>query len=394
MRRITLGHTRDIKVNKIKLTELQATNYGSLRDETIIFEDFNVFIGANASGKSTILDALRFMQDGLRSRDFRRPVGERGGARYLFGKWDPKARADLRLTFCDVDTKDHFVWSVGLTIVDRRFSITEKATMRKPDGQQSELLKVTSGKGWWLSENGQKVQIEEEATACALSAASADAAFMARNVSQFVSQWSFVEPNPSPLRRRRRPEESDRLEIYGGNLAERLHRLKETSPQTFQLIASATKSVLGIPEEIKPVVDREDHFHVHFVEKGLIRPVSQSSASTGTLRILTLMTALFENRTCGVVAIEEPENNIHPTALSDFVQYLNRASESVQVLITTHSPSLLNFVEDPHSVCVVRRDEQLGTKVTRERNPENVIEALEASGFRLGEFHETMGFGR
>ena len=335
-----------------------------------------------------------FYKTGLRSRDFGRPVNERGGARYLTSKWKARAPAELTVTFCDVDINVHFAWSIVLNVEDRKFWISERACMRNADGEESELLDVSSGKGWWLTRNGQKVKIEQESTACALSSASADAAFPARSLSQFISQWSFVEPNPSPLRRRRRQEESDRLDIFGSNLAERLHRLKEASPDTFELIASATKTILGTPEEIKPAVDREDHYHVHFLEKGLISPVSQSSVSSGTLRILTLMTALFENQSCGVVAVEEPENNIHPAALGDFVQYLVDASQRVQVLITTHSPTLLNFVEDPNSVCVVRRDDVAGTKVTRERNPQGVVAALEASGFRLGEFHETKGFGR
>ena len=47
----------------MKLLRLRAKNYRSLRDESIEFDDFNVFIGANASGKSTILDALRFLHE-------------------------------------------------------------------------------------------------------------------------------------------------------------------------------------------------------------------------------------------------------------------------------------------------------------------------------------------
>ena len=57
----------------MKLLRLTAKNYRSLRDESIEFDDFNVFIGANASGKSTILDALRFLHEGVHAHDFASP---------------------------------------------------------------------------------------------------------------------------------------------------------------------------------------------------------------------------------------------------------------------------------------------------------------------------------
>ena len=57
----------------MKLLHLKATNYRCLRDVSIELEDFNLFIGANASGKSTILDALRFLHEGVHARDFEAP---------------------------------------------------------------------------------------------------------------------------------------------------------------------------------------------------------------------------------------------------------------------------------------------------------------------------------
>ncbi len=48
----------------MKLVELKASRYHSLREETVHFEDLNGFIGANAPGKSPVLDALRFVHEG------------------------------------------------------------------------------------------------------------------------------------------------------------------------------------------------------------------------------------------------------------------------------------------------------------------------------------------
>ena len=114
--------------------------------------------------------------------------------------------------------------------------------------------------------------------------------------------------------------------------------------------------------------------------------------SSGTLRMLALMTALFAEAETNLVGIEEPENYVHPTALSSFVEYLLRARDRVQFMVTTHSPLLLDFLNRPEAVRVVQRGDQ-GTTVVKGENPANVRRALEESGFSLGAFYETKGFG-
>jgi len=83
---------------------------------------------------------------------------------------------------------------------------------------------------------------------------------------------------------------------------------------------------------------------------------------------------------------------VHPNALDAFARYVQIARERIQILITTHSPLLLNFLNEPEAVCVVRRGKK-GTEIERELEPSAVHKALEESGFGLGEFHESKGFG-
>jgi predicted ATPase len=108
--------------------------------------------------------------------------------------------------------------------------------------------------------------------------------------------------------------------------------------------------------------------------------------------MLALMTALLGEDDIAMVGIEEPENYVHPNALEAFTRYLQIAKERIQILITTHSPLLLNFLNEPEAVCVVRRSDE-GTVIERELDPQAVHQALDASGFGLGEFYETKGFG-
>ena len=94
-----------------------------------------------------------------------------------------------------------------------------------------------------------------------------------------------------------------------------------------------------------------------------------------------------------LIGIEEPENYVHPTALSTFVQYLLNARERVQFMVTTHSPLLLDYLNEPEAVRVVQRHDDRGTVVLPQENPDGVRRALEVSEFGLGQFYETKGFG-
>jgi predicted ATPase len=206
-----------------------------------------------------------------------------------------------------------------------------------------------------------------------------------------VARWGFYDPNPFLLRRDWASLDSGRFDPYGRNFGETLYRLSVSSPETLERVRSATEAIIGLPSAIKPR-ESEDSFYFVQSEPGLGYTVHQMGVSSGTLRMLALMTSLLGEPETNLIGVEEPENYVHPTALSAFVEHMLEARERVQLMVTTHSPLLLDFLDEPSTVSVVRRGEQ-GTTVMREENPDGVRRALEESGFGLGEYHETKGFG-
>lgn len=377
----------------MKLLSLKALRYRSLREETIPLTDLNLFIGTNASGKSTILDALRFLHEGVQERDFRSPVFSRGGIVHLAWKGEDAQQIQL-LVRLEGDGRT-YEWSVRLFKEGYEFAVHEDIHEFPSGALPSHLLSAQSGKGWWYSGEKGHVSLAQSPTTCALAAAAADASFPARGVAEFVSRWGFFDPNPFLLRRGWSGFDPSTFDSYGRNLADRLYALRESSPETLNQIVTATQSVLGLPSEIKFREPQDSDDRVSFMqhEPGLRYSVHQMGVSSGTLRMLALMTALFGESGSNLIGIEEPENHIHPTALTSFAEYLLKARQHVQILVTTHSPLLLDYVNDPAAVCVVRHTAQEGTRVSRESDPVAVHEALEASGFGLGEYYETKGFG-
>lgn len=375
----------------MKLLSLKAVRYRSLRDATIPLTDLNLFIGVNASGKSTILDALRFLHEGVEERDFKPSVSARGGIVHLAWKGEDARQIELSVLFEEDDRT--YEWSVHLRPEGFEFSVDEEVNEVRSGRPPVQLLKATAGSGWWWSgEKAKGVTLKQNSTVCAVSAAAADATFPARNIAEFVAGWGVFDPNPVSLRRTAPGIESSKLDPYGRNLAARLFALQNSSPETFRQIQSATQSILGLPTEIEPR-ESEGRFYFAQREPGLRHSVHQIGASSGTLRMLALITALLEETGSSLIGIEEPENHIHPTALAAFAEYLQKVRHRVQILVTTHSPLLLDYINDPAAVCVVRHDDQLGTQVNCEKDVNAIRRALEASNFSLGEFYETKGFG-
>lgn len=374
----------------MKLSTLRADHYRSLRCQEIYLDDFNLFIGANASGKSTVLDALRFLSETVRSRDVREPVFTRGGVLHLSWKGEEAQRIELKIRLEDSDRK--FEWSLRLVRNGYEFHVEEYLDELHPNSPPQRLLDATHGQGWWWSGDQGKVALKQAPTSCALSAAAADAYFPAREVAEFIGRWGFFDPSPFLLRRDWTGLDSNRFDPYGRNLGATLNVLGSSSPETLQHIVGITRAIVGLPSELE-LRESEDRFYFVQREPGLQFPVHQMGVSSGTLRILALITALHAETGSNLIGIEEPENYIHPTALASFLNHLRDVQGRVQFMVTTHSPLLLDFLDTPEAVRVVQRDSQEGTTVADPDDPEGIRKALEESGFSLGEFYETKGFG-
>jgi len=88
--------------------------------------------------------------------------------------------------------------------------------------------------------------------------------------------------------------------------------------------------------------------------------------SDGTLKFLSLLAALFNPNPPPLICIEEPDLGLHPDALQLVAEALVEASESTQLVVTTHSEALVDALTDrPESVLVCERDFDNGTQMNR-----------------------------
>ena len=122
-------------------------------------------------------------------------------------------------------------------------------------------------------------------------------------------------------------------------------------------LISALQKLTGDIEDIK-VSQAASYLVVQFrhTSKSEKKPkwFDAAQESDGTLRVAGIVTALLQEPPVPVLAIEEPELTVHPGAIPLLYDYLKQASRRSQVLVTTHSPELLDQMEAEDVRVVVR----------------------------------------
>ena len=126
------------------------------------------------------------------------------------------------------------------------------------------------------------------------------------------------------------------------------------------------------------------------VEEQSGRLIPAARLSDGTLRYLSLLTILLDPNPPPLIGIEEPELGLHPDVISDLGELLVEASGRTQLVVTTHSPTLIDALTDyPSSVVACEKYE--GQTRFRRVNPEALASWIGEQG--LGEVWAGGGIG-
>jgi len=175
------------------------------------------------------------------------------------------------------------------------------------------------------------------------------------------------------------------LDATGIGLAAAVARLRgfdDKPTRAFGPILHALQGVYGRIEDIRPIRIAAGRLSLQFRERGISDPIDQTGVSDGVLHALALLIALHTGDS-GVLAIEEPENAIHPwsvRALMDYAQGVGR-----QLLLTTHSETVVNAIRDPRALFIVEQGDD-GTHVVPAKSRESALDSiLVESGQQLGD---------
>lgn len=374
------------------LQSFHIQNFKCLRDTTLELGPFTVLIGPNDSGKTSILDALRLL-----GQTFTHPWLEVLSAANLGTvlTWRREAgEIQWQLTFQDLE--DHFTYKFSYPSAIERGQSKRFGTFdRYKDGQFAASAMTNSGL------RTHSLQLKERATGLQTLRELPGSYPIKAEIQRFTLNLIDLPRyrlDPDALRTPAVPQPDAVLSPSGDNLVAVLDRLI-SGPDRTAIVELERKLHAAIPtlRGISLRTAEAGKKSLEFVLAGPGKPLTTipcAHASDGAM-LLTAYLALAYSEQPGMLLIEEPENGLHPSRLQAVVEMLRKLSTGEvgprprQVILTTHSPLLLNYAK-PEEVRIVRRDPESGTNITALTAVPDITKLLEEFGigelwFLLGE---------
>ncbi len=341
------------------ITKLTLTNFKNFRHAEVKFGPFSVLVGANASGKSNIRDALRFLHGVGRYYNLAEIIGGkygeggqlewtgiRGGTREICFSGEEEFKLQVEHEVKE-ETTLPFSYEItvpcGLNGSPPRMRKESVYQGGQPDWKSDDVVSFELYSGPELAKIWHRR--DQNGTSLHLVAM------------HDLRSIRFIDFSPELMRKPSVPGQlilSDR----GDNLSSVLQAICET-PELKRALSHWIQELTPMDVvDFGFVEDAEGKILVYLVEEGG-RKTSANSASDGTLRFLGMLAALLGPKSAKFYFLEEIETGIHPTRLAllmDLIASTTR-NRGIQVVATTHSPQVLRLIrpEDLPNAALVYR---------------------------------------
>lgn len=344
------------------IQRLRIRNYRSLADVDVSLEPITVLVGPNGSGKSNFVDALRFVSDAL-TEGVDAAVRTRGG----FSVIRRATRVLAPVVFDVTLTLGGQPARYGFTLTGDRSDVRVSSERFDIEGHEGGLASYAIRNGKWEKAPYDLSGLPHE-TVLMLPLLPRYPAY--QELWQTLTNVSFYGIFSRALAEPQRRLSAYPLEDKAGNLGSVLLGLEPgRKTALMQALHWATGDVVDV--EVKEAGDYlvTSLRHRWENDRGKRTSFPLSQESDGTLRLLALLTALVQQPPRTLLAIEEPELTVHPGALAVLWEKMVDASVWSQVLVTTHSPDLLDFcsAEQLRIVEKVNGDTRIGPVVDEQK---------------------------
>ncbi len=365
------------------LKSITLESFKSFRKATLPLGPFTLLVGTNASGKSNLRDAFRFLHGIGRGYSLAEILGEkwgeggelqwkgiRGGMREIAFGGGKRFTVRVKLTPPPVSpgpgplrrlldyaiTVDVSHAKAGPRVVreslwsGQRMFFDSHPEADAPKQRNANHLTLRLPRGGRHRRMGAALEVLSSATAIAQVPGRDDVGVATERQSiagaRALQSMRFLDLSPDATRAASPPGQHV-LGDRGENLSSVLQAIcdeaakKKTLLEWIRALTPLDVTDLAFPQDFSGRV------LVHLVESGG-RQVSAPSASDGTLRFLAMLAALLGPDASRFYFFEEIENGIHPTRLHLLVQLIEQQCRTgtVQIVATTHSPQLLSFLSE------------------------------------------------
>ncbi|WP_319929781.1 AAA family ATPase [Xenorhabdus santafensis] len=185
------------------------------------------------------------------------------------------------------------------------------------------------------------------------------------HVREMIRNWRFYDhfrtDKDAPARQTQLGTRTPILHPDGRDLAAALQTIIEIGDPNalYQAIDDAFPGC-----RLEVISHHDGRFSLAFHQKGLLRPLSGTELSDGTLRFILWVAALLTPRPPELMVLNEPETSLHPDLLPALARLILRASQHSQVWVISHANRLVNSLIHTPNCQHIELEKELGqTKI-------------------------------
>ena len=373
-----------------RIESLRVENYRALRRvEFDKLTPMTVLLGPNGSGKSTVFDVFNFLSEcfqfGLRHAWDRRGRGK-----------ELKTRGSSGPIVFDLKYREHrdmpvITYHLAIDEGNKGPEVVEEWLQwrRGTRGRPFRFLEFARGEGSAVSgemPDEDDKRVPQKLRSPDLIAVSTLGQFSdhprVAALREFITDWYVSYLSIDQTRSQPEAGPQERLSKGGENLPNVIQYLKEQHPDRLEKIFEVLRQRIPRLERVEAEPMPDGRLLLQIKDAPFEQPVLSRFASDGTMKLLAYLTVLYDPEPPRFIGIEEPENFLHPKLLPELAEECRAAAERSQLLITSHSPFLLNAMR-PEEVRILYRDEQGYTQTVRAIDIQGISEFIR-EGASLG----------
>lgn len=388
-------------------------DFFSFKGETVIElnKGVNLLLGINGSGKTSFINALRLLSEGLAGDGLVKLIQEQwGGYEQVVNCNGDRTAPYSRLTYIfdgnelnalnkSADFNSDVYYQITIKRSGTSYTLNEKvfSEHKSHEGKMFSYLDFSNGKGK-ISTRGQDGTIvfqdyengEVSGQELVLRQINDPIHYLPthtlRKAIEAITVYNDFELGTNSRIRKVSEFSTDtRLRNSGTNLTQILNFLKLDHSFDFERIENAFHNVNPNFKSIE-ISNLYGQSYLNLRENNISRAIGAQHISDGTLRFLLLESIFYNPMRGNMVAIDEPERGMHPDMIRSVSEMMKYASADSQIIVATHSPHLLNQFE-LKDILVFEKDRYNKTvvnKVTEDDFPDYEGEYLPGQMWLMG----------